>query len=222
MPRSRRPQRPRDADATRRRLLDAATSAFAEHGFAGARVDDIAERAGVNKRMIYAYYGDKEGLYGAVLSSRLAAPVASFTATADAADPRRALEQVVRGYFRLLAEDRELARLLAWDMLSGGARPRDILVDSAAPALDIVTGLVRRAVATGSLPARPEPEVFRTAVIALGLGYSLQHAAMEAARARSGGRFSDEALVDYACRLLLGDDAGSGAAPPGRRGGETG
>lgn len=47
------------ADATRELLLRSATEIFAEHGFAGARVDEIAERAGVNKSLIYAYYGDK-------------------------------------------------------------------------------------------------------------------------------------------------------------------
>src|SRR5512133_2313872 len=113
MPRSRRTPRPRDADTTRRRLLDAATAVFAEHGFAGARVDEIAERAGVNKRMIYAYYGDKEGLYREVLSSRLAAPAASASLV-DAADPRQALEELVRWYFRLVSEDRAFARLLGW------------------------------------------------------------------------------------------------------------
>jgi TetR/AcrR family transcriptional regulator len=208
MARSRRAQRPRDADATRRTLLDAATSVFADHGFAGARVDEIAARAGVNKRMIYAYYGDKGGLYREVLSSRLASPEAS-RALAQWADPRRALEELVRWYFRLLSEDRAFARLLAWELLSGRQRGRDILLDSAAPALELVAGLVRRGVATGALPAGLEPELFRSAVIALGVGYALQHPAMEAARARRGaGSFSDDAFVDYACRLLLG---GAGA-----------
>ena len=57
------PRRTRDADATRAALLGAATEVFAEVGYAGARVDEIAERARVNKRMIYEYFGDKQGLY---------------------------------------------------------------------------------------------------------------------------------------------------------------
>lgn len=47
--------------ATLEVLLNAATVVFAERGFAGARVDEIAARAGVNKALIYAYYGDKKG-----------------------------------------------------------------------------------------------------------------------------------------------------------------
>ena len=54
--------RRRNAESTKRRLLDAATAEFAERGFAGARIDRIAERAGTNKRMIYAYFGDKDQL----------------------------------------------------------------------------------------------------------------------------------------------------------------
>src|SRR5207302_7883635 len=60
------PQR-RDPAATRRKLLTAARREFASRGLAGARVDDIAERAGVNKQLVYHYFGDKDALYLAVL-----------------------------------------------------------------------------------------------------------------------------------------------------------
>lgn len=48
-------------------ILDAATAVFAEAGFAGARVDEIARRAGINKAMIYYHIGDKKALYASVL-----------------------------------------------------------------------------------------------------------------------------------------------------------
>jgi len=57
----------RDPDATREAILAAATHEFAQHGLAGARVDRIAERAGINKRMLYYYFGQKESLFLAVL-----------------------------------------------------------------------------------------------------------------------------------------------------------
>lgn len=60
-------ERQRDADRTRRALLDAARVEFAAKGLAGARVSGIAERAGVNKQMISYYFGGKEGLYQAIL-----------------------------------------------------------------------------------------------------------------------------------------------------------
>lgn len=57
----------RRPEATRRRILDAATSEFAAKGLAGARVNEIARRARINKRMLYHYFGDKEALWLAVL-----------------------------------------------------------------------------------------------------------------------------------------------------------
>lgn len=58
---------PRDASATRRRILDAALSEFSEHGHGGARVDRVAAAAEVSKPMIYSYFGDKDQLYKAAL-----------------------------------------------------------------------------------------------------------------------------------------------------------
>jgi AcrR family transcriptional regulator len=52
----------------RNRILDTASAVFAEVGFAGARVDEIAVRAGVNKAMLYYHVGDKRALYTAVLT----------------------------------------------------------------------------------------------------------------------------------------------------------
>ena len=61
------------AAATRARILDAALAEFAAHGLAGARVDEIAARAGANKRMLYAYFGAKEDLWLAALEAVYAA-----------------------------------------------------------------------------------------------------------------------------------------------------
>src|ERR1700676_5097317 len=59
--------RRRDPVATQRKLLVAARREFARCGLAGARVDEIAARAGVNKQLVYHYFGDKDALYLAVL-----------------------------------------------------------------------------------------------------------------------------------------------------------
>jgi AcrR family transcriptional regulator len=60
-------ERVRDADRSQSTILAAAREEFAEHGLGGARVDRIAERAGLNKRLIYYYFEDKEALFQAVL-----------------------------------------------------------------------------------------------------------------------------------------------------------
>jgi AcrR family transcriptional regulator len=62
----------RDAEATRARLLAAATAEFAAHGIAGARVDRIANAAAANKQLIYAYFGSKDGLFDAALTESCA------------------------------------------------------------------------------------------------------------------------------------------------------
>ena len=63
--------RPRNSGATKALLLRAATAEFAEHGFAGARIDRIAERAGANKRLLYVYFGDKNQLFDAVFQEQI-------------------------------------------------------------------------------------------------------------------------------------------------------
>lgn len=61
----------RDAEATKARILAAAVAEFAERGLAGGRVDRIAKAASSNVRMIYAYFGDKSGLFDAALATAL-------------------------------------------------------------------------------------------------------------------------------------------------------
>jgi AcrR family transcriptional regulator len=57
----------RDAQATRARILEAATAEFSDHGLAGARVERIAAAARANKRLIYVHFASKEGLFVATL-----------------------------------------------------------------------------------------------------------------------------------------------------------
>lgn len=67
--RSRKPAKTRSPDATRQDIIDVASREFAQNGLSGARVDEIAAKTGSSKRMIYYYFGDKEGLYVAVLEA---------------------------------------------------------------------------------------------------------------------------------------------------------
>jgi AcrR family transcriptional regulator len=99
----------RDPEAARRRILDAGAAEFATVGFAGARVDRIADRAGINKRMLYHYFGDKQGVYGAVLADRLKGLI-SVSGSVD--------EQLNRLMSQL---DQTLSRLLIWRLLESGA-----------------------------------------------------------------------------------------------------
>ena len=107
--------RTRDAQATRHKLIQAGTRAFASAGFAGVRVEQVAQLAGVNKAMIYHYFGDKRGLYDAVVAA----------AAADLAAPDRPSELApwrTRVASRL---DADCVRLMAWNGLQQGAAPNE-------------------------------------------------------------------------------------------------
>jgi AcrR family transcriptional regulator len=63
------PNRQQDPEGTKRNIIDIASEEFALNGLSGARIDEIAARTSSSKRMIYYYFGDKEGLYLACLEN---------------------------------------------------------------------------------------------------------------------------------------------------------
>src|ERR1035441_4420677 len=88
------------ADQTRSRILDAAIHEFSENGLAGARTEQIAEEAGVNKALLYYYFRSKEELYGAALEQVIdgvRAESVSVLETATSAGER--FVQIVLGNF---------------------------------------------------------------------------------------------------------------------------
>ncbi|NJN51187.1 MAG: TetR/AcrR family transcriptional regulator [Gammaproteobacteria bacterium] len=105
----------RDPEATRARIFDAALVEFAAAGPAGARVDAIAAAAGVNKRMLYHYFGSKEGLLDAL---REAQAERMGKAVIDEAQPL--VEQMVHLQAAALAEG-DWIRLSLWS--GGGSSP---------------------------------------------------------------------------------------------------
>lgn len=107
-------QRRRDPERARERLLEAAAEEFGAKGFSGARIREIAARAGLNQQLISYYFGGKAGLYEA-LQQRWR------ERSGQLGDPGRPLEQVVADFFRAGVENRPWARLLAWQGLADGA-----------------------------------------------------------------------------------------------------
>jgi TetR/AcrR family transcriptional regulator len=103
----------RDPENTRRALLEAGIGEFAAKGLAGARVDEIAARAGVNKQLVYHHFGTKEDLYAAALEAVYAGIRAQERALhlADLA-PREAMERLVGFSFDYLAAHPEFVALL--------------------------------------------------------------------------------------------------------------
>jgi AcrR family transcriptional regulator len=104
--------RKRDAERTQERILDAALVEFSEHGYAGARISAIANRAGVNQQLISYYFDGKEGLYRA-LSTRWRALSAALS------QPDMPIHEVVGNFLQANVDQRPWARLLAWQGLMG-------------------------------------------------------------------------------------------------------
>ncbi len=103
----------RDPQRTRERILAAALKEFSSKGFTGARVDAIARRAAINKRMLYHYFSDKEGLFREVLRQKIAQRVSWRHAA-----PME-LEEWLPYWFGMACRDLEWSRLLQWEALQG-------------------------------------------------------------------------------------------------------
>lgn len=117
--------RKRQPEATRRRILDAALAEFAGKGLAGAKIDEIARRAGINKRMLYAYFGSKEALWVAVLE-RVYGERRAEEALIDVErlDPVEGMRRLVAFNFRYCAEHPEFIALLNNENLHGARHLR--------------------------------------------------------------------------------------------------
>lgn len=171
--------RQRDAERTKRRLIDAAFDEFSARGLAGARVSDIAARAGVNKQLITYYFGGKAGLYRALRESWK-------EWEDDVAGPDVPLPEVLTRYAAHSLEDPRGARLLLWQGLTeAGTGQRPGGETEAGPATAPTTGPVAGS-GTGSvegpdadsttalvLPAPTTPAA-RTTGIAPGLQADLE------------------------------------------------
>ena len=104
----------RNPQQSQQRILEAALQEFAAKGFAGARVDAIARRARINKRMLYHYFGDKEGLFREVLRRKIAERSAWLASAPDD------LAERLPAWFQLAYGDREWVQLLEWEALHWG------------------------------------------------------------------------------------------------------
>uniref|UniRef100_A0A7C4AI66 TetR/AcrR family transcriptional regulator n=1 Tax=Fundidesulfovibrio putealis TaxID=270496 RepID=A0A7C4AI66_9BACT len=110
-------------------ILDAAATVFAEHGYAGARVEAIAAAAGLNKAMLYYRVGGKAALYEAAVL-RLFGRVAQAVEQGSRAPggPVQGIAGVLEALARLFESDPRMPRIMAWEMASGGRNLPDAVV----------------------------------------------------------------------------------------------
>ena len=111
----------RRPERTRLSILSSATEEFARYGLGGARVDRIARRAGANKRMLYYYFGDKDGLFLASLEDRYAhIRSAERELALEHLDPREAVKRLVHFTWSYFLEHPEFMTLLNSENLHQG------------------------------------------------------------------------------------------------------
>ena len=138
--------------ATRENILRAAIAVFAEHGFSGARVEKISTAAGSVDRMIYYYFGNKEGLFVAALEEiyrRFNAAEAGLALNED--EPVESLRAVIGFALDYYRKHPEFINLLNSENLHRGVHtarsPR--LREYSSPAIGVIARLLRSGVAKG-------------------------------------------------------------------------
>ena len=123
---------------TRRTLLDAAATEFALHGPKGARIGAVVARAGVNERMIYHFFGSKDGLYRAVLDDQWASLWRAWEptlASAASLDPREGMRVALSGFFDVTLTHSLVMRLAMHEALGGWSVRPAPAPEQLAPAL---------------------------------------------------------------------------------------
>jgi len=166
------PGRTNDPERTRADILEVATREFAEKGFAGARVDLIAEAMRTSKRMIYYYFGSKEGLYIAVLEQeyrRIRAAEAKLQL--DDLPPEDALRKLVGATVDYHLAHPDFTRLVMTENIHRGeflARS-EVIQSLNVPAIDAVGKVLARGLEAG---------VFRSGIDAVDLHMSISALAL--------------------------------------------
>jgi len=150
----------RNPERSRERILQAAFEEFAAKGFAGARVDSIASRAEINKRMLYHYFGDKQTLFREVLRRKMAQRQTWAAATPD--NPAEGLPY----WFDLAHKDVGWIRLLEWEALQFMDK-RLIDEDSRQKAINNAARRISKLQRSGHLSKRFNPRHTLLAMLAL-------------------------------------------------------
>jgi len=138
------PSEPRDL------ILDAASVEFAERGFSGARVDEIAARAGVNKAMLYYRVGDKQTLYNAVLMRNFDRVSSALEGAVEArGSARERLEAVVTALVRIVQLHPDHPRIVLREIASGAVHLPSEVLARMLEVVNVVRGLLAEGTADG-------------------------------------------------------------------------
>ncbi|MFN8643346.1 MAG: TetR family transcriptional regulator [Candidatus Binatia bacterium] len=200
-----------DAESsTEERILIAALEVFAERGFEGARVRDIAERAGANLGLLTYYFGDKEQLWKAAVTRAFAELAAELGGLlGGGADELAELERIVRHFVRFVARRPAFMQLMNDEGKRDGARMRWLADTHVQPLYDAMRARIERAQARGLLPAMASVHLHYVVLGAAGLIFSQRAECRRIAGVDPTDPAFAEAHADAILRLLVG----AGAAP---------
>lgn len=141
------PERVRDAERTRADILAVATREFADRGYAGARVNEIAAKTSTTKRMIYYYFGGKEQLYIAVLEAAyLRIRAVEQQLDVEHLHPVEALRELAGITFDHHEAHPDFVRLVSIENIHRAAHiaRSTVLIGLATPALDVLDAILQR------------------------------------------------------------------------------
>ena len=150
----------RDSAATRAALLSTAISEFADKGFAGARVDEIANRAGVNKQLLYHHFGNKDDLYRVALET-VYSEIREKEKALHLGDlsPLEAMRALIGFSFDYLVEHPEFIKLVSDENAQGAphAAKSDELTEMHWPLVELLRETLRRGAEQGVLRDDMDP-----------------------------------------------------------------
>lgn len=130
-------RRERNAIETRRRLLDAGETEFALKGYAGVRLREVAQAAGVQQALIHHYFTDKEGLYRAVLDRAIEQTTAdSWALLEQATSLASLLDSFVRMLLRFYSSHANLLAMLRMEAASGSHLVLDVIQERSRPVFE--------------------------------------------------------------------------------------
>ena len=146
------PERGRDADRTRAEILDVATAVFADQGYSGARVDEIAARTSTTKRMIYYYFGGKQQLFIAALEAAYARiREAEQQVNVDHLEPADAIRRIAEVTFDHHEANPDFIRLVSIENIHRAEHIARLpeMVNINTPAVLLLDRILERGRATG-------------------------------------------------------------------------
>lgn len=172
----------RDSAATKARILQAATEEFADKGYDGARVDEIAAQSGVNKNSLYHYFGSKEQLFVAVLERAYRAlRERQGDLSIRGMAPEEGMRRLVEFNANIWIEMPELIRLLASENLHEAKhiKQSDVVPKLYNPIMDTIQELLKRGAKEGVFRSDVDPVDLYISISALSAYYIAHHHSFE-------------------------------------------